>query len=137
MTADERRSANAVLVEHIFDAFARRDGFALRGVFAPDAVWRVPGSGTMAGEFSGPDAILRFLGRLPKETNGSYRSTLIDVLVSEGRAAALYRASGTRDGRTLDIDQVLLFTIEDGVVRSVLALPSDPAAFEAFWATAP
>jgi hypothetical protein len=29
---------------------------------------------------------------------------------------------------------VLLFTIEDGLVREVLALPSDPEAFEAFWA---
>jgi hypothetical protein len=29
---------------------------------------------------------------------------------------------------------VLLFTIESGLVREVLALPSDPEAFEAFWA---
>jgi hypothetical protein len=29
---------------------------------------------------------------------------------------------------------VLLFRIEHGLVREVLALPSDPAAFEAFWA---
>jgi hypothetical protein len=56
------------------------------------------------------------------------------VLVSDGRAAALYRASGTRGGRTLDLDQVLLFRLEDGVVHEVLALPSDPAAFEEFWA---
>jgi hypothetical protein len=29
---------------------------------------------------------------------------------------------------------VLLFTIRDGLVTEVLALPSDPAAFDAFWA---
>jgi len=29
---------------------------------------------------------------------------------------------------------VLLFRLQDGVVREVLALPSDPAVFEAFWA---
>jgi uncharacterized protein len=133
MSNGSRRRENVALVERIFAAFSRRDAFALRGIFAADAVWRVPGSGTMAGDFTGPDAILRFLGRLPKETDGSYRSTLIDVLASESRAAALYRASGTRGGRTLDIEQVLLFRIEDGLVRHVLALPSDPAAFEAFW----
>jgi len=54
--------------------------------------------------------------------------------VSDGRAAALYRASGTRRDRSLDIDQVLLFRLEDGAVTEVLALPSDPAAFEEFWA---
>jgi ketosteroid isomerase-like protein len=89
----------------------------------------------MAGTFRGREAIFRFLGRLPKETDGTYGSRLIDVLVSDDRAAALYRARGTRRGRALDIEQVLLFRIEDGLVREVLALPSDPQAFEEFWAT--
>jgi uncharacterized protein len=125
---------NEALVRRIFDAFARREGLPLRRVFAPDAVWTVPGAGVMAGVYRGPEQILRFLARLPKETDGTYGSRLIDVLASEDRAAALYRASGERRGRRLDLDQVLLFRIEDGLVRDVLALPADPAAFEAFWA---
>jgi ketosteroid isomerase-like protein len=125
---------NAELARRIFDAFARKEGFALRGLFAEDAVWTVPGSGTMAGVFRGRDQIFRFLARLPKETGGTYSSRLIDVLASDGRAAALYRASGERAGRRLDLDQVLLFTIAGGLVTDVVALPSDPAAFEAFWA---
>ena len=125
---------NEVVVRRIFDAFSRRDGFALRRLFAPDAVWTVPGDGAMAGVYRGPEAIFRFLGRLPKETDGTYRSRLVDVLTSDGRAAALYRASGVRRGRELDLDQVLLFRLDDGVVQEVLALPSDPGAFEEFWA---
>jgi hypothetical protein len=88
----------------------------------------------MAGVCQGREEIFRFLGRLPKETNGTYGSELIDVLASDDRAAALYCARGTRGERTLELDQVLLFRIEDGVVREVLALPSDPDAFERFWA---
>jgi len=125
---------NDALVRHVFDAFARREGFALRGLFAEDAVWTVPGTGVMAGVHRGRDAIFRFLTRLPKETDGTYGSQLLDVLASEDRAAALYRARGTRHGRTLELDQLLLFRIEQGLVREVLALPSDPAAFEEFWA---
>jgi len=87
----------------------------------------------MAGEYHGRDAIFRFLARLPKETGGTYGSTLRDVLASDDRAAALYTARGRRRGRELELDQVLLFRIEDGVVREVLALPSDPDAFEEFW----
>ena len=126
---------NAELVRRIFDAFARKQGFALRGLFAEDATWVVPGDGIMAGTFTGRDQIFRFLARLPKETGGTYGSRLIDVLASDDRAAALYRAFGSRNGRALDIDQVLLFRIEDGLVKEVLALPSDPSAFEAFWAS--
>jgi uncharacterized protein len=127
---------NEALVRTIFDAFARKEGFALRGLFAEDAVWTVPGRGVMAGAFRGREEIFRFLARLPKETDGTYSSSLRDVLSSESRAAALYTASGTRHGRTLELDQVLLFRIEDGLVREVLALPSDPEAFEEFWSTA-
>ena len=120
-------------MRRIFEAFARNEGLALRHVFADDAVWTVPGAGVMAGVYRGREEILRFLARLPKETGGTYASRLVDVLASDERAAALYRASGTRRERHLDLDQVLLFRIEDGLVREVLALPSDPAAFESFW----
>ena len=56
------------------------------------------------------------------------------MLASDERAAALYTARGSRDGRELEQEQVLLFRIEGGVVQEVLALPSDPEAFEEFWA---
>ena len=125
---------NEAIVRSIFSAFARQEGFALRGLFAEDAVWTVPGTGVMSGVFRGREEIFRFLARLPKETGGTYGSELRDVLASDERAAALYRARGTRHGRTLELDQVLLFTLEDGHVTRVLALPSDPDAFEEFWA---
>jgi uncharacterized protein len=128
------RAENESLVRHIFAAFAEKRGFALRNVFAEDAKWVVPGSGSMAGTFVGREQIFAFLGRLPKETAGTYSSALIDVLASDDRAAALYRASGERHGRRLELDQVLLFRIEGGLVQEVLALPSDPAAFDRFWA---
>ena len=128
------RAENEALVRHIFDAFARKQGFALRNVFAHDATWVVPGNGSMAGTFTGREEIFAFLGRLPKETDGTYASSLIDVLASDDRAAALYRASGERKGRRLELDQVLLFRIEDGLVQEVLALPSDAVTFDTFWA---
>jgi ketosteroid isomerase-like protein len=129
-----RVAENAALVRRIMEAFADKEGFALRECFHEDAVWHVPGDGVMAGTYRGRSEIFRFLARLPKLTGGTYRSRVLDVLASEKRGAGLYRATGEREGRTIDIDQLLLFTIRDGLVAEVLALPSDPAAFEAFWA---
>ncbi len=126
-------TANEALVRVIFDAFARNEGFALRGLFAEDAVWTVPGHGVMAGVFRGREEIFRFLARLPQETDGTYGSSVRDVLASDDRAAVLYTARGTRRGRTIELDQVLLFRVEEGLVREVLALPSDPEVFEEFW----
>jgi len=133
VSATEASIANEAVVRRIFDAFARKQGFALRDLFAADAVWSVPGTGVMAGVHRGREEIFRFLGRLPKETDGTYASSLVDVLASDERAAAVYRASGERLGRRLDLEQVLLFRLEEGLIVEVLALPADPAAFEAFW----
>jgi ketosteroid isomerase-like protein len=124
---------NAVVVRRLFEAFERKDAFALRELFAEDAVWHVGGRSVVARTYRGRREIIRFLGTLPKLTDGTYSSRLIDVLASGARAAVLYRASGRREGRALDIDQLLLFTLRDGVVTEVVALPSDQHAFDAFW----
>lgn len=126
--------SNADLARRIFAAFERRDVFALRSCFAEDAVWRVGGRSRLAGTYRGRREIIRFLGSLPRLSDGTYRSTLIDVLESGARAAVLYRANGRRNGIELDIDQLLLFAFRDGVVASVDAYPSDPVAFDEFWA---
>jgi ketosteroid isomerase-like protein len=124
---------NARIARDIFDCFARRDPMRLRGLFHEDATWTVPGASSVAGTYRGRTEIFRFLTQLRRRTGDTYSSRLIDALGSEGRAAALYRASGVRNGVELDIDQVLLFTIREGAVSEVLALPSDPLAFERFW----
>jgi ketosteroid isomerase-like protein len=124
---------NAAAVRRVFDAFERKDAFALRHLFAEDATWTVGGASSVAGTYRGRRAIVRFLGSFPRLTDGTYSSRLIDVLASDERAAVLYRATGRRDGRELDIDQLLLFRLRDEVVTEVLALPSDQSAFDAFW----
>ena len=126
--------ANAALAREIFRCFAEGDAMALRELFADDCVWTVPGSSSVAGTYRGRTEIFRFLASLKRHTDGTYTSRLLDALGSDDRAAALYRASGTRNGVTLDIDQVLLFDVRGGKVVRVAALPSDPLAFERFWA---
>ncbi len=125
---------NDAVVRRIFDAFARKEGLALRGLFAEDAVWSVPGRGVMAGTYEGRDAIFRFLAKLAKETDGTYGSEL-DRRPRERRpcGGALPRARhATRADARARPGAALPHRA--GLVRHVLALPSDPDAFEAFWA---
>ena len=89
------------IVRRIFDAFARKEGMALRGLFAEDAVWTVPGRGAMAGVYRGRESIFRFLARLPQETDGTYGSELLDVLTSgRGQPRSIAHAGRGLDGRS-------------------------------------
>jgi hypothetical protein len=92
------------------------------------------GTSPAAASCRAPTAAAQRSSASSKLTNGTYRSTFIDALASAERGAGLYRARGEREGRSIDIDQLLLFTIQDGLVTEVVALPSEPAAFDAFWA---
>jgi uncharacterized protein len=125
--------ANVERIRDVFRAFAERDGITVGRLLGDDAVWRVPGRSSMAGEYRGRHEIFAFLRRTGELTNGTYRADLKGVWGGDGIVAALYRATGSRGGRELDIDQVLVFRFDGDELREVLAVPSDPEAFDAFW----
>ena len=102
-------------------------------MIADDAVWEVPGSAPVARVYRGREEIFELFRATRRLTEGTYTSELRWALADGEHAVALYRARGRRLGRELDIEQVLLITLRDGRWQQVLALPTDPAAFDAFW----
>lgn len=131
---DRPAHRNIERIRDVFRAFAERDGITVGRLLGDDAVWRVPGASAMAGEYRGRHEIFAFLRRTGELTDGTYRADLKGVWGGDGVVAALYRATGSRRGRELDIDQVLVFRFDGDELREVLAVPSDPDAFDAFWA---
>jgi hypothetical protein len=126
---------NAALARRLFAAFDRRDGASVVTALADDVVWRVCGRGRVSGEYRGRREVVEFLGRTTAATDNTYRSELLWALGGDGRAVAVYRARGSRpDGRTIDIEQVLLCRVVDGRFAEIVAVPTDQAAFEVFWA---
>jgi len=126
---------NAVLVRRGFERFVGGDPAGLLELFAPDAVWHVPGATQMSGDYPGLEEIIAFLRRTAEVTGGSYRVELLWVVADDEHAVAVYRARGEREGRApLDIEQALLITVENSLWVDVRAQPLDQAAFDAFWA---
>jgi ketosteroid isomerase-like protein len=121
-------------IRRVFDAFAGGDVRALFEVIAEDATWIVNGTVPVAQVYEGRQRIFELFRETRRLTGGSYLSTLRWSLADDEHAVAVYRAQGSRLGRELDIDQALLIDHTDGVWRRVVAVPSDPPAFEAFWA---
>jgi ketosteroid isomerase-like protein len=121
-------------IARVFDAFGGGDPRALFEVIADDAVWTVNCTVPVAQVYEGRERIFDLFRETRRLTGGTYLSTLKWALSDEAHAVAVYRAQGSREGRELDIDQVLLIDHADGVWQRVVAIPSDPPAFEAFWA---
>ncbi len=122
---------NAALVRRVFAAFGK-DAMAISAAFARDIVWRVPGDTVMSGAYRGRRDVVEFLRRTGIETGNTYKSHLNTVFADDEWAVAIYRATGSRNGADLDIDQALVIRISDGLWQDVTAVPLDPA-FERFW----
>ena len=124
---------NAALTRRVFEHGFGHDPKVIAAALARDVVWRVPGNTVMSGEYHGPRAVVEFLRRTGLETNGTYRSRLHTVFANDEWGLAVYRASGTRNGIVLDVDQAFVIRFEDGLWKEVTAVPLN-AAFDAFWA---
>jgi ketosteroid isomerase-like protein len=123
---------NASLTRRVFAAFGR-DPKVISAAMSREIVWRVPGNTMMSGEYRGRREVVEFLRRTGLETDGTYRSSLKQVLANDEWAVAIYRAYGTRNGIELDVDQALVIRCEEGLWKEVTAVPLDDA-FDAFWA---
>ena len=123
------------LVRRGYEAFSSGDGATLAGIIAPDATQYQPGSSPLAGEHTGREAIMEFYGRLASETDGTFRVELRHLFADgRGRVVATHRATGERNGRRLDAEASLVFTVVDGTARDIHGFQEDIDTWDAFWA---
>ena len=125
---------NEELVRQGYKAFGEGDMDTLRSLFAPDAVHSATGNGPLAGDYKGIDDILGYYGKLFELSGGTFAAELKSTKVEgDDKVVATHRDTGQRDGKTLDQDETLTFTISDGKFTQLVERPSDPAAYDAFW----
>ena len=126
--------ANEDLVRQGYKAFGEGDLETLGSLYSPDAVHSATGNNPLAGDYRGVDDILAYYGRLFELSGGTFSAELKATKVEgDDKVVATHRNKGQRDGKTLDQDETLTFTIVDGKITQIVESHSDPAAYDAFW----
>jgi ketosteroid isomerase-like protein len=136
MSATDTPASEIAVVRGGFDAFGKGDLAAFADMFHADATWNHRNPDRLGGIHHGSDGIVAFVTESAQLTAGTLRAAPMAVMADgAGHVAVQTRVSGTRpDGRAFDDRQILLFTIEDGRVRTVDQYVGDPPAVTAFWA---
>src|ERR1700677_1592868 len=124
---------NIAVVRRGYEAFGKGDIETLKALFTADANWHAPRAGVLPGNYLGAPAILGYFGQLAQETEGSIRVEPLTMAASGDHVFVLNRVTGTRKGKTLDAQGVLLFTVASGVVTEVIDFQADYPAFSHFW----
>jgi hypothetical protein len=121
---------NAELWRKGQEAFSRRDFDAVREVWADDIVYHFPGTSHLAGDHKGLQAVQAFFAKLV-EMNVQI-TEVHDVLASDEHVVALVRATASRQGRELSLNQANVYNVRDGKVAEAWLLPTDQAALDEF-----
>lgn len=123
---------NMTLAKAVWDALSVGDVEVLDELLAENLQWHIPGNNRLSGTKTGRDEVLDYLGTLGVETE-VYDLQLRDILVNEDRGLILYHVSGSREGKTLDTYQMLLFQVEDNRITEAWSNPFDQHAVDRFW----
>lgn len=127
-------NANEELVRQGYKAFAEGDMDTLRSLFAPDAVHVATGNNPLSREYKGVDDILGYYGKLFELSEGTFRADLQSTSVEgDDTVVSTHHDSGQRNGKTLDQDENLTFTISDGKFARIVEDHSDQVAYDDFW----
>ncbi|MEO8282858.1 MAG: nuclear transport factor 2 family protein [Pseudarthrobacter sp.] len=124
---------DAAVVRRGYEAFNSGDTETLKNLFAPDAVWRVGGSGGLAGVKQGQDEIMAYFGELFSRSGGTTKVELQDVIAGERHTVGLQTAQAQRNGQSMEQHGVLVFTLRDGTVTEVNEFQEDTAKASDFW----
>ncbi len=127
------RHPNATLIRDAWRAVARGDTETLNQLCVEEIQWHATGRTPWIGDHQGLDAVLDHLGRVG-ESSDVFDAHLMDLLVSEGRAATVMHVSARRGDRRLEVEFVILYRITEGKISEVWTAPLDRRATDAFWA---
>ena len=77
--------------------------------------------------------MLDYFRRASEMTDGTLRPELLSSAASEDGVALVLGTTARRDGRSLDVREVLLFHVRDGSVVEVYQIAFDQYAWDEFW----
>ena len=124
--------ADLDVVQKLYSALLNRDADYLARAFS-HASYHVPGNNIVAGTYQGSEAILGLFALTAAETNGTLTFEFHDIVVGENHVCVLDRVKGTRKGRTLDQNRVVITHVENGRTTDVWTVLEDEYAFDEFW----
>jgi uncharacterized protein len=120
---------NATVYRRTADAFRARDMEALRELIAEDVVWHVPGTGPLAGEIRGIEALFDWFDRLRDVTDGTFTLKEHDVLGNDRHVVALSRMGALRGRAQITVEVISVFHFRNGRQQERWFHPADMAVW--------
>jgi ketosteroid isomerase-like protein len=130
-TSEEKR--NLDVLRRLFAAFEAGDIDTMTKIYSSDVHYHTPKLALFKTDYHGVPDLMGMFGTVAHETGGTFRANVQAIAASGNRGFVLYRATGTRGGKTLNTNDVLVVTLADGSVTEAYFCHGDFPATAAFW----
>jgi uncharacterized protein len=127
---------NVGFAEAAYEAMARGDIPWLQEHTHPEVVFEQGGRYPTAGTFVGRDAMFGHFMEFMTMVGGDFSIEPHDFMASDDRVAAHITVTVGVGEKRLSFEEVHLWTVADGLVVDVRAIPFDPYAVDEFFADA-
>jgi ketosteroid isomerase-like protein len=119
------------VIHRYADAWRRGDLASIVACYHDEFTLHYFGRNPLSGDHVGKAASLIALGAISLKTNRKLLE-ITDVMVGPKRCAVQAREAFNRDGQTVEIDRVLIYTIKDGLLHECWVYDSDQARVDEF-----
>lgn len=107
------------------EALSKGDMEAFLAHHTDDTVVHFPGRGPMAGDYRGKDGVAQMFQRQMQMLDSPPEIDTHDILANDNHAIVLNKVRGTRGGKTLEQQQVVVLHIKGGKIAEVWLQFSD------------
>lgn len=125
---------NATVVNNFLAAVQRGDRAQVAALLHPNVRWHQPGHNAISGLKSSREAVFAMSAQIHDYTARSYKITDISTLSTNGPSVAVrLHFSAASPVMVLDVDNIDVFTVQDGLITDVWVHSANLDHENAFW----
>jgi ketosteroid isomerase-like protein len=125
---------NGELIRSGYEAFSKGDMETIAKVFGPDIRWSISGRNQISGTYNGQEETFAFFGKLMELTDGTFTVGIHDLLASDDHVVVLAKESASRNGKSLESDDVHVWHIANGKAVEFWGISKEQHDVDEFWA---
>jgi hypothetical protein len=125
---------NGELIRSGYEAFSKGDMETIAKIFGPDIRWSVSGRNRISGTYNGQEETFAFFGKLMELSDGTFSVAVHDLLATDDHVVVLVKESASRDGKSLEADDVHVWHLANGKAVEFWGIAKDQHEVDEFWA---
>jgi uncharacterized protein len=125
---------NGDLIRSGYEAFSKGDMETIAKIFSPDIRWSISGRNQISGTYDGQEETFAFFGKLMELTDGTFTVGVHDLLASDDHVVVLAKESASRNGKSLESDDVHVWHIANGKAAEFWGISKEQHEVDEFWA---